>query len=160
MGGPPTISTVDDTTPPQAPARQPATEPSVEAGEPEPTEALAKPAETTPGRQLAAAPDHAAARHLAPASAPPTEPADRGAAYIPHGPVHIVMPSAGDSPERPTAEELVRPREEMQREQISVLVPKDLELRRRMRLMWAHEGMEVRDQAALALDGFLRSRGY
>lgn len=63
-------------------------------------------------------------------------------------------------PQRPHAEDIIRPKEETPREQVSAMVPAELELVRRMRLMWAHEGILQRDQVALALDAWLRDRGY
>ena len=95
----------------------------------------------------------AAGAAAAPASPPPSGQAGDGAQQ---GEVYEVPPQ----PERPRAEDIIQPRERVEREQISAMVPRELQLIRRMRLLWAHEGIEQRDLVALALDRELRARGY
>lgn len=72
------------------------------------------------------------------------------------GPVYTVPQTDGP----PRAQDIIRPKERIEREQISAMVPAELQLVRRMRLLWAHEGIEQRDLVALAVDAELRSRGY
>lgn len=112
LGGPPTISTLDDPTGPEAP----------------------------PARAAA----------LVPAAAPdPVE--------LPHL-VDVQLPSA---PSRPRAEDIVQRRTgDIPREQINAMTPQALELARRMGYYKLDHGFELRDQVALALDGWLSAQGY
>lgn len=101
-------------------------------------------ADTTP-------PQAPAGQGLVPVSDPaPTLPPPRDAAVTPHGP----------AVDQPRAEDLVQRRTEITREQINGMVPKVLQLRRRMRIYQLDHDVELRDQMALALDGWLRARGY
>lgn len=81
---------------------------------------------------------------------------DEQASEVPRQGAVYTMPA----PDRPRAEDLLRPQPRMAREQISCMVPAELELVRRLRLFWAHEGVEQRDLVAIAIDRELRSRGY
>ncbi|WP_018658543.1 hypothetical protein [Actinomadura flavalba] len=132
LGAPPTPSTVDDTTPPTAPTQ------------PTPTEAS--------GGTLAVVPD-AAAPASPPHDPPPPE----------HGPVrafgYLPQPTLAGAT-APDARDVLRPMEREETEQISVRVPAVLNLRRRSRQYAAFNDVEQRVQIALALDEWLRARGF
>lgn len=88
-------------------------------------------------------------------STPPDRPDDPAGQEPQQGPVYTFS-----RPDVPRAEEILQPRPKIEREQISHMVPAELRLVRRMRLFWAAEGMEQRDQVAHALDQWLRARGF
>jgi hypothetical protein len=59
------------------------------------------------------------------------------------------------------AEEIVSPRpEEVARKPLNVNVPAALDLHNRMRRYQMEQRLDMRDQAALAIDVWLRERGY
>lgn len=168
MGGT-TLSTREDTTAPQLPDRRPTEQPlaTVPASEPVPeSDPGAEPAAAAVGGPTAA-PDGTfttaapGGTQLVPAT--PAMPAPASSAVVGQqagddlrqGPVRTVPRN-----ERPRAEDIIRPREKVEREQISAMVPAELDLVRRMRLLWAHEGIEQRDLVAFAVDHELRARGY
>lgn len=133
-GLPPTPSTTENTTPPTAPG----------------TEAAVGQAQ----RGLVPVPDQTPA-------APAEPPADQGDAGAVWGPVQAHGRVRPSSPEKiPDAREVCRPRERDGRVQLNVAVPEVLQLQRRMRRYWVEHEVEVRDQAAIAIDGWLRAQGY
>jgi hypothetical protein len=156
MGG--TLSTRTDTTDPQLPDRRPTDQQpaAVPASNPAPAGGpTAAPDGTfttaeTGGTQLVPT-------VTAPAPAPASSPANGQSLDEEHsqGPVYTVPQT-----QHPRAEDIIRPREKIEREQISAMVPAELQLIRRMRLLWAHEGIEQRDLVALAVDRELRARGF
>lgn len=61
----------------------------------------------------------------------------------------------------PSAEDVVAPRRrQVRRRALNVDVPDDLQLHRRGHLYRIEEGIDMRDQVALAYDAWLRERGY
>lgn len=139
MGGPPpTPSTVDDVTEPEAPPRR----------ADRTREAAAEEAPPVPPASAELVPAAPAAPAMV--DEPPAA-EQRGE----QGPVYTFT-----RPEVPRAEDLLQPRPKIDREQISCMVPAQLRLVQRMRLFWATEGMEQRDQVAHALDQWLRARGF
>lgn len=61
----------------------------------------------------------------------------------------------------PAAEDLVAPKpQQMWRRPLNVDVPEDLNLHRRMHQCRLEQGVDIRDQAALAIDAWLRERGF
>lgn len=61
----------------------------------------------------------------------------------------------------PSAEDIVAPKpQEIRRRPLNVDVPEDLQLHRRMQQCRIEQGVDMRDQAALAIDAWLRERGF
>lgn len=135
MGGPATISTLDDPTPPEVPMAQPAAAP------------------VAAGQQLV--PAAPAVQEAEPAAA--VEPVQ------PERPVvDVQVPSAAPGQaERPRAADIVqRKTGDVPREQINALTPKALQLAKRMGYYKLDNGYELRDQVALAVDAWLTAQGY
>jgi hypothetical protein len=126
-----------------------------------------------PGRRHAAPQDDLSTASQTPA--PSAEPAAAGtglavvrtaAEPLPAAPpeVEVRMPTAASASwgtaRRPRAADLITPRVELRKEQISVMVPADLELVRRMTLYKLDHKLTQADQVALALDAWLTAEGY
>lgn len=136
LGGPATISTLTEPTEPeivQPRAQRAAAEPA-----PAPEEA---------GQSLVLTTDAAPAVSAAPAVDGPA--------------VDVEVPMPPARADRPRAEDLVRRRTgDVQREQINAMTPAALQLTRRMGYFKLDQGIELRDQVALAVDAWLRGQGY
>lgn len=61
----------------------------------------------------------------------------------------------------PSAEDIVAPKpQQVRRRPLNVDVPEDLQLHRRMHQCRIEQGVDIRDQAALAIDAWLRGQGF
>lgn len=131
-GPPPTISTLDEPTEPEI---------------------------TQPGRPRPEPPAQPAAQESGQALVPTSETAP-AVPPLAHPIVDVGVPQQQPAA-RPRAEDLVRRRTgDIQREQINAMTPVVLDLARRMGYYKLDHGIELRDQVALAVDGWLSSQGY
>lgn len=96
----------------------------------------------------------AAAVPADPATPPPAAPA--GKDETPRS-----TPRRAAQPRRPAARDLVAPpRPSVAREALKADVPAELDLVHRLRRYRLDKGVDIRDQVALAVDGWLTSQGY